>query len=53
MEVAEVSSEEGWRAKASDQEGVGRDIKWRLGGGGMPVVDTLIDEAGNWVLCPV
>jgi salicylate hydroxylase len=53
MEVAEVSSKEGWRAKGADQDAVRRDIKRRLGGGAMSVVDALIEDAGDWFLYPV
>ena len=53
MEVEEVSSKEGWRAKGADQDMVRRDIKRRLGGGGMPIVDALIEDAGDWFLYPV
>jgi salicylate hydroxylase len=52
MEVAEVSSKEGWRAKGADQDVVRKDIKTRLGGV-MSIVDDLIEDAGDWFLYPV
>jgi salicylate hydroxylase len=52
MEVAEVSSKEGWRAKGADQDAVRKDIKTRLGGA-MSVVDDLLEDAGDWFLYPV
>ena len=52
MEVAEVSSKEGWRAKGVDQDVVRKDITTRLGGA-MPIVDDLIEDAGDWFLYPV
>jgi len=52
MEVAEVSSKEGWRAKGVDQDEVRKDIKAQLGGA-MPIIDKLIEDAGDWFLYPV
>jgi salicylate hydroxylase len=52
MEVAEVGSKEGWRAKGVDQDVVRKDIKTRLGGA-MSIVDDLIEDAGDWFLYPV
>ena len=52
MEVVEVSSKEGWRAKGVDQDEVRKDIKTRLRGA-MSIVDELIEDVGDWFLYPV
>jgi hypothetical protein len=49
MEVAEVSSREGWRGKGVNQDEV---IKTWLGGA-MSIVDELVEDASDWFLYSV
>ena len=54
MEMAEVKSKEGWRAKGMDQKAVEADISRRFGGGPPRLgLDALIGSTHDWLLYPV
>ena len=54
VEMSEVRSKEGWRAKGRDQEAVEVNLRRRFGGGAPALgLDELIESTQDWLLYPV
>ena len=53
MEVADVGSRKGWKARGEDQEAIKEDLLNRFKSGAMPANEAIIRAADEWTLYPV
>lgn len=53
MEVADVGSREGWKAKGTNQETIKRDLLERFGTEKVPAISAILEGVGEWTLYPV
>ncbi|KAF7195795.1 Salicylate hydroxylase [Pseudocercospora fuligena] len=53
VETPEVADREGWKIRGSDQKAIKDDILQRFDSAAMPELRELIEDAGDWTMCPV
>lgn len=53
MEIADVGSREGWKARGEDQEAIKRDLLERFRSESMPANEAILEAVGDWTLYPV